>query len=334
MIGGMEKQNYALSQELSKKLDTTIISWGKSQKYLPFFLVKAFVQSLYIIPAKKITHVHLGDGLLAPLGLVLKFIYPMRCSTTVHGLDVTYSLPVYQRIIPGLLGRLDKLICVSNATSEECVKRRIPKSKLEVIPNGIYPDEFYANGSRKDLSSILPIDAINKKVIITVGRLVKRKGVYWFIKNVFPKLSEDYLYAIVGDGIERERIQRLISDLHLTDRVFLLGKISDSDLKLLYNTADLFVMPNIPVKGDIEGFGIVVIEASSVGLPVIAADIEGLQDAVIQGKTGLLVESKNAQGFVNAILKSETLKKETVRKETIKRFSWKTIAMQYIKSFD
>ena len=328
MIGGMEKVSYALAKEFSKKVDTTVVAWGKSQKYLPFFLIKAFVQALYIIPTKKITNIHLGDGMLSPLGLILKRIFKTKTTVTIHGLDITFKQSLYQAIIPKCVAKMDKVICVSNATLQECVKRGISKEKCAVIPWGVYPNEFKINATRKDLEKIVEISLDNKKVLITVGRLVKRKGVYWFIKNVFPKLNDNYIYLVIGEGPERERIENIINKLNLNNRIKLLGRVSDKELKIIYNTADIFVMPNIKVEGDMEGFGIVAIEAASTGLPVIASDLEGIKDAIIEGKTGKLVKYNSRSELLSAI-KITKFNKKHLRKEIFKKYSWTNIVKFY-----
>ncbi len=89
-------------------------------------------------------------------------------------------------------------------------------------------------------------------------------------------------------------------------------------------------MPNILVKGDMEGFGIVAIEASSCGLPVIASNLEGIKDAVINGKTGWLVQPYNSKEFIRKI-ESKPISIKTVRSTTINKFNWDKIALNYLE---
>lgn len=332
MVGGMENMSFAFATEFSKIVNTTIISWGKSQKYLPLFLPGFFILASYYIITKKITHVHLGDALLSPLGLLLKSVFNVQTSTTVCGLDITYDFLPYQLIIPKCVARLDKVICISNATLDETLKRGIPKDKCTVIPCGIYPNKLQIEAGRIDLEKLIHQQVRHKKVLVTVGRLVKRKGVHWFINTVFPQLGKDYVYLVIGAGPEKDKIQKLIEKKGLHENVVMLGKISDRDLKIIYNTADLFVMPNIKVKGDMEGFGIVATEATSTGLPVIASKLEGIADAIIPTKTGVLVEPYKASEFRNAIIHAPKFSRNEVKKITDKMFSWKHIARLYISA--
>lgn len=333
MIGGMEELSFALAKEFSSQVDTTLITWGKSQKYLPYFLPVAFFKSLYFIASKKITHVHIGDALLAPLGLVLKKLFGVKTTATVAGLDITFNFPGYQWIVPRCVAQLDKVICISKATQDECTNRGIPKEKCHVIPCGVYPNKLHTNAQRGDLENIINKNITDKKILITVGRLVKRKGVYWFIENVLPRLDKQYLYLVIGDGPEKERIQQLIKNKQLEEQVMLLGKVSQQELKIVYHTADFFIMPNIKVGNNIEGFGIVAVEASSTGLPVIAARLEGISDAVIDGQTGILVESKNPDQFIHALHANFALNKSAVAEITKKNYSWEQIGRSYINTF-
>jgi glycosyltransferase involved in cell wall biosynthesis len=326
-VGGMEKVSYDLSSELSKIISTTIIAWGGSQKWLLYFLPKAFFQSLFFIPSKKITNIHLADGLLAPLGLVLKIITKRKVTITVHGLDITYKNRIYQATIPYCLSKLDKVICISSATKNECIKRGIPANKCTVIQWGVYPNEYNIKATRKALEKITGLELKNKKVLITVGRLVKRKGVSWFIENVMPKLESNYIFIVAGDGPERLDIQNVIQTLKLQDQVKMLGKVSDLDKKILYNTADVFVMPNIVVEGDMEGFGIVALEATSTGLPVVASHLEGIKDVVTNEQNGYLV--KKPFEWCEKLTLAQKLNKNDVKSFVATRFSWSIIGEKY-----
>jgi len=333
MVGGMEQLSYALSLEFPKHEPTTLLTWGKSQKYLPFVVLYFFVRSLLLIPKKKITHIHIGDGLLSPLGLLLKIIFKIKVTSTIVGLDVTFNFPGYQLLIPACLKRLDKIICISSAVRDECIARGIPEENCIVIPCGVYSTDWITHATRRDLETTIYKDIGNKKVIITVGRLVKRKGIAWFVQYIMPKL-ENTLYLIIGEGPEKGKIKKILKKLHLQEKVMLLGKISDEELKIIYNTADVFVMPNIPVSHTMEGFGIVAIEASSTGLPVVASNIEGISSAVLDGKTGYLVESMNAEEFIHGIKKAQILDKKEIADATRQHYSWQEIGKEYIKNFE
>jgi glycosyltransferase involved in cell wall biosynthesis len=340
-IGGMEALSFNLVNGFKKiNKETYLIANTKGKKFLPVFLPYSFFKAICLIKKNKIEYLHLSDALLSPIGSWLKKLTGVLVSANVHGLDLTFDNNLYQRIIPFYLKKIDLIICNSRATKQECLKRGVDPKKCVVIPCGVNPEEFRVENQNKVrentrafLSKQLSLNLKDKKILLTVGRLVKRKGHQWFIANVMPKLPKDTIYLIAGDGEEKENIARTITKLGLEKRVFLLGRISDELKKDLYNSSDLFIMPNINIKGDMEGFGIVAIEAGSAGLETIASNTEGIRDAIINGKTGWLVETGNSKDFVDKI-NGQRIKKETITKNVWENFSWEKIVEKYKKLFD
>jgi glycosyltransferase involved in cell wall biosynthesis len=335
IIGGLENQSYNLVESFKKiNHGTFVIKNTRGKKFLPLFLPLAYFKAISLIKKNQITHLHLSDGLLAPLGARIKEKTGVKVFATVHGLDITYKNKCYQSKIPKALNQLDKIICISNATKEECIKRGVNKDKIVVVPNGVNVDEFVIMEDTERLREVLEkkigITLENKKILLTHGRLVKRKGVEWFINHVMPKLSESYIYLISGDGEERENIKKAIDKNNFQNRVFILGKTNSNILKLLYNSSNLFIMPNIHIEGNLEGFGLVALEAGSCGLPVIASNIEGIPNAIINGKTGWLVKEKDAQEFVTRIKNSEFNKKRIIG-IVRENFEWGKIAENYLE---
>jgi glycosyltransferase involved in cell wall biosynthesis len=184
-----------------------------------------------------------------------------------------------------------------------------------------------------ELERLLSRSIGDRKVLLTVGRLVERKGVCWFIDKVLPELGSSYVYLVAGDGPERGRAQRIVEQRGLREQVHLLGKVTDRDLEALYRTADVFVMPNVPVPGTMEGFGLVALEAASAGVPVVASDLEGIRDAVVDGETGVLVESGNVAAFVDAIKRAQAMPREQVASATA-AFSWENVARRYDEALE
>lgn len=344
-IGGMQKINYLLSQELRKQADVEVVSFGKSQSWLPIALSYLFIKAFFMLLRQKNDLILLGDALLSPLGLILKNIFKKPLVVIAHGLDVTWKFSPYQFLIRKSLNRLDKIICVSSQTARECIERGVSEERIVVINNGINPSEYFLaedkNLLRKHLSTKLQVNLEDKKLLLSVGRLVERKGYHWFIKEVVPKLVQnkrDLIYLIAGDGPLKDRIKETIRENNLANSVFLLGKVDAESLKLLYISSDIFVMPNIRVQGDMEGFGIVILEATACALPVVASRVEGIMDA-LQEENGFLIEPANAQGFVDVIkhlLGDEELRREKgvrARLFTEKHFSMEKVAEKYLREF-
>ena len=341
--GGMEKVAYELYNHLSEIEDVILVKWGGSNKWLPLVLPYILTRSFLILLTNRVDVIYLQDGLLSPLGVILK-IFKIPIVITIHGLDITYKNKFYQLVVPKCVGCLNKVICISHATKNECIQRGISEEKLSIIPNGI-KDELYMMGEskeklRSDLSKKLNIDLKSKKILLSVGRLVERKGINWFTESVIPKIAEqkkDIIYLIVGDGICREKIKESIHRNKLEEYIIMLGKVDDGMLKLLYNTSDIFVIPNIPVKGDMEGFGIVAMEAASCSMPVVASELEGIKDAITDGKNGILVEPHDADGFVKVIdgLLANKEKREKfgmdARVFTLETYGWAKILGSFLE---
>ncbi|MBA3285936.1 MAG: glycosyltransferase family 4 protein [Nitrosopumilus sp.] len=327
----MEKVNYILSEELKKRVSTHVISLRGSQVWIPVFFITSFFKVIYLNNKYKITNIHLGDGVLSPLGFILKILLNKKTTVTIHGLDVTYKNKIYQKIIPKFINRLDKVICISNATLNECIKRGISQEKCTVIHWGVYPNEFKVEATRADIEKIINKKiSTDQKILVTVGRLVPRKGVLWFIENVLPNLSINYLYLIIGNGPDKQKISNTIVKYSLEEKVILLNSIGNEDLKVIYSASDLFIMPNIPVEGDIEGFGMVLIEAGSAGLYSIASDLEGIRDAVVKDVTGKLIENNNIKSYINEISIEKSVLNKSILNTINQYFSWEVTVGSYL----
>jgi len=331
-IGGLEAYSYNLIKHFSQQHSVTKIVLGKSRRHLLWFMPYALLKATYWSQRERISRIHLCDGFLSVLGVLLKFFGLSNVSVTIHGLDITFRNSFYQSLIPRCVGRLDKIICVSRHTREECLDRGIPAEKIHVIPNGIDPADFQVSQSRErcraEAAERLGVSVEGKKILLTVGRLVPRKGVAWFVEEVMPRLDGSYLYLVAGEGPDFDRIASLVGRCHLQDRVFLLGRVTEDTRNKLFHASDLFIMPNIEVDGDVEGFGIAAIEAGCCGLPVIASDVQGLKDAVLDGRTGFLVEAENAEKFADRVCRTD-LDRQAVRSLVIETYNWGRIYQRY-----
>ena len=229
---------------------------------------------------------------------------------------------------------------MSKETREIALKKSVADVKITVIPNGVDPESLQKGYTRTDLETFLKRSLADTSVLLTAGRLAKRKGVEWFIRNVLPTLPESVLYVISGTGPEEKNIRSAIRETRTENRTEMLGRVSDADRNLLLNTIDIFVQPNIPVAGDLEGFGIAVIEATACGRPVVASNLEGLKDAVCHNESGILVESGDALAFRDAItdLIINTEKRQDLGKRALRyteaHYHWNIIARLYVEALE
>ncbi|MFH1976748.1 MAG: glycosyltransferase family 4 protein [Pseudomonadota bacterium] len=340
VIGGIEKQNAEIHRHLSEMADVTLVANRRGKRFLPLFLPYAIIYTLW--RARRHDVVLLGDGVLAIGAWALSWMRPRPLVFCIlHGLDLTFSKPLYQRWwVRRFLPKVDVLLPVSRQTAIEAVNRGLSEDRCQVIPNGVNPEDFTEEYDPKHLQRLLGCNAGDHHIVLTAGRLVERKGVHWFVENVLPKLDEEIIYVIAGDGPMRRTIKKIVVQQGLDSRVFLLGRVSDADLRTLYAAADIFVQPNIPVEGDMEGFGLVVLEAGASGLPVIASRIEGLTDAISEGNNGQLLTPGRADEYVahiHALINdtaSRYAKGQRAKAYVRQHFPWKAIADRYLKTFN
>ncbi len=291
-----------------------------------------------IVVSKDVDFVHIGDPVLSGIGWLIMKVRSIPVAVTVHGLDVSYKNPLYQLYLSLFFSSFPLYIAISDYASSLLASRKLG-GKVVVIPPGLHDSIYDPTKTRNDLGKLLYRNVAHRQVFLTTGRLVHRKGHAWFIEHVLPKLPRTVLYVIAGDGPERERLVRLIASRKLEERVLLLGRVSEHAKKILLNTCDAFIQPNIPVKHDAEGFGIAPVEAALCGRPVFASNIDGIPSAIHQRKNGILLPPKETTAWVEALTllihnpKSFEPSGHDARAYTKAVFDWKSIARRYNDAF-
>jgi phosphatidylinositol alpha-1,6-mannosyltransferase len=319
-----------------------------------------FIQLPFIL--HKYDVVLFGDGVLAPVGEFFKVLWRrQKYVNVVHALDLTY---VYQDSFMGKLYKffnipalrsLDKIITVGNYAIEEAVKLNIAREKCTFIPNGINIAKVQESHSRQELEVLLSKQSgqsteyfKNKKILLRVGRFVPHKGLHWFIDKVMPLLPKDYILVgaggynpnAVGDSENYTLCKKYIKKHHLKNRVILFPNTPQDEMNILFNTSDLYITPNIYIKGSAEGFGLNAIEAVICGRIVLSADLQGLKDAIKDGVNGFLLEPENARTWKNKIeeVLSSDFNKEAflkkAKKYTLENFTWENIGQKYLKALE
>lgn len=339
MVGGMESFSYNLYNNFDKKdADVTLVSLGKKQINLIWFVPYVFFRTLFT--ASKYDVIFIGDAVLSIVGFFTKLFYPKKTVVVnVFGLDITFKNKIYQIYLKLFYNKFDKYISISRET-DNILHQKTDCNSVIITP-GIEAAEINA-ASEEEKRTFRKKYGIseNDLVLVTVGRLVRRKGVLWFTENVMPMLKgKNVKYLVVGGGEDKELIEAAVGKLDLSSEVKLLGRVSDEELSEVYKCSDVFVMPNIHVENDMEGFGIVAAEASMHGLIVTASGIEGIKDAIIDGKNGFLLESGNAEQYYEKItdiaahLSDYKAMTRDFSEFTQVNYNWKHICSQYIDLF-
>jgi phosphatidylinositol alpha-1,6-mannosyltransferase len=370
-IGGMEKQSYELIYGTSKKYKVHKLVYDNKSSKLIFLLTLHSQIKRILKENPNISIIHLNDGLMVFFAFAIRKITTISIIATIHGLDIVFPNKLYQKIMIKRFKKLDGIIAVSQATANECIKRGFCKENVFVVKNGVDTTLSDININTNYISNLgkkLNVNLQNKKLLVSIGRSVKRKGFSWFLNNILPKLEKNVVYLIIGPqqkrikilhfilkllpnnlshqiclllglGIDEYAIQQALKKPELKNRAFYLGKLPFEDMIQILYSSDIYIMPNIKVNGDAEGFGLVAIEASICGLTVLASDLEGIKDAISNEANGFLLPPENETVWIQKIeslLKDKNLLNtfgEGAKKYTLENYSLEKMVNGYIHIF-
>ena len=255
------------------------------------------------------------------VGMKLKEKYHVPFVVTGHGFDV-YSLPFkdkqWTQICREILMKADRIITVSSFNRGYLLKLVEDKSKIDVIYNGFSPELFYPiekSEARKKIN--LPE---KEKICVSVGNLVRIKGFDYLIK-AFKELVKDYdnvSLFIVGSGPCHSRLNRIIRDLDLEEKVHLVGAKPHNEIVKWINSADLLVISSLR-----EGAPVVLLEALSCGVPVVGTDVGIVSDVLTSSSYGYICKTKDVNDLKEKIEKG--LSKKWNRDEIAQygsQFTW------------
>jgi len=323
-IGGLQRLSRDLWREMEKKYGSQAAVIHPSKPGFLALIAFACRSIFRGLRAGQSVHIHLGDASLCPLGVIISAITGARISVTVAGLDVIYARWWYQWLLRRSLPTMHCVCCISEATAIEVRKRGVRDDRIVVIPCGINTSNLPVRSSNSNLNPTL----------LMIGRLIPRKGAVWFVDQVLPPLLKRMPHLqlrIIGDGPDRPFLERLIRCNCLGDHLVLLGAVDDDRRNKEILAADLFLMPNIPVRGDSEGFGIVCIEASARGLPVVASRLEGITEAVIEGETGQFFKAGDVDDCIRVITDALTYPLDPVQvaAATKAHYDWSHLIERY-----
>ena len=205
--------------------------------------------------------------------------------------------PYYAWLLKYAYKKADKVVAISNFTKKEILKK-VRGMDIEVITHGVDFEKFQERARPNVLNPY----------ILSVGAIRWRRG-YKFSLQAFVEISKkmpDLKYVIIGKKFSEEylsKLQRQIKDLGLGNKVFIFTDVSEEEIREFYRGAELFCLLSQNVRHDVEGFGLVFLEAAAAGLPVVGAKDSGVEDAVLDGENGLLVPPQDIRGFSDAVIK-------------------------------
>jgi phosphatidylinositol alpha-1,6-mannosyltransferase len=313
-------------------------SWGLCDPRGVRGYARALRGLLPLVWAHRIDEVHCGcclpEGLMG-LALRIRTGRPYVCY--VHGEELGFAAASRELgwLSRRVLRHARYLIANSRNTGRILVERwGLPAGRIRVLHPGVDVGRFAP--AARDRAARARLGWGDRPVVLTVGRLQRRKGHDQMIRALAAvrRAVPDVLYAILGDGEERPALQGLVAGEGLGDHVQFLGERDDATLVSCYQQCDLFVLPNRQVGQDIEGFGMVLLEAQACGTPVVAGASGGTAETMQVPETGLIVPCEGPDRLAAAVAEllsdPERLARmgSAARRRAVAQFDWDVLGRQ------
>lgn len=275
------------------------------------FLTRCLVLGVVAGRQKRPHAIFAGSGLTVPITLLVARLAGAAAVAQLHGLDLVARNPLYRLFFVRTFRFLDVALVNSRNTARLAIEQRILPNRVKVLHPGIRSAVPVDKTSREEFATMHLLQG--KRVLLSVGRLTLRKGLSKFIETCMPTILQQYrntVLIIAGgapsdalkkDGNEPGAIRDAVDALGIQEHVVVLGPVSDHELDLCYANSNVFIFPAISVPGDVEGFGMVAVEAAARGIPSVAFDVGGISDAVDDGHSGCLVPAQDYETFARCV---------------------------------
>ncbi|MDZ7963108.1 MAG: glycosyltransferase family 4 protein [Aulosira sp. DedQUE10] len=292
-------------------------------------LIYSFVLAIKLYFRYRYRYIEWGHGYEFPSLLLLSYFLPIRFFIYLHGNDIVCGLrnPLWRSLFKLTLKRAEGIVCNSSFTQDYLRTRLRLDTPTHVINPMVRPEKFGQVTNQGNLGDLrasvrqmynIPETAV---VILSVGQLVKHKSFDRVIENLplLLTVGVDVHYIICGQGPCESELKSLANRLRVDQRVHFTGEIRDRELAGYYAACDIFAMLNLldTKASSIEGFGVVYLEASYFGKPVIASRLGGVIDAIHHEENGILVNPYSGyevfQAF-NRLCKDQPLREQLGRK--------------------
>src|SRR5690554_1036732 len=330
LVGGMERLNWHMADELSKYAKVKVIGpQGSAElkpqsvslseaplKPLPLFLFIAACKAVWFALRWKPDVILAGSGLTAPIAWLASKLCGAKSAAYLHGFDITVKVRIYQRLWTPTFKKLDSIIVNSTPTKRLAFAAGVPEKKISIVYPGVsLPEQPQPKSAIAAFKQQHGLE--DKKILLSVGRLTTRKGLKEFVEQALPTIAQqmpDVMLLVVGEapknslgaGIQtQEEIMQAAQKHGLSKHIKFLGVITDKiELATVYEAADVHVFPVRHIPDDPEGFGMVAIEAAAHGLPTVAFATGGVVDAVKHGESGYLVEKDSYKELSEQAIRS------------------------------
>jgi glycosyltransferase involved in cell wall biosynthesis len=372
-IGGAELAVHHLANAMSVAGNEVVVFTSRKkekQEFVVDYMIKyyprmprgylqgyVFALFLVLIQRKyKFDLIHIHKAEMGYYAIKSKGMLKVPIIITTHGGDIQvfpeikYGIrldPVWNKRIEYAVRNADLLTAISTATKKQYSVIGACPERVVDIPNGVVLARF--NDPYSDIRNLLGFPR-HTRLLLSVGRFHPVKGYEYLIKSMVEIITyfKDVKCLIVGRGLEI--LKPIIRDLQVENHITLLdqqflnkakhndkldwARIPDDILVSLYKSSDIYVSSSL-----IEGFSLTVVEAMAAGLPIIATNVPGNEDAVADGKNGLLVKAKSPKALSEAaiqLLKNDSLRTRMGKNSITmsKKYDWSIIAEKYIEAYD
>lgn len=327
LVGGMERLNWHMAEELSRHAEVRVIGpQGAAAQAPPGIIIREVPLTplwRFLFHARRLARyearqwhpdvVFAGSGLTAPIARSAARLCQAKTVVYAHGLDVAVKHPLYRAIWHPTLRHAERIIANSQSTAALCRNIGIDDKRIGIVHPGVTLPEV-----SPDTAAITRFrtehNLNDRPLLLSVGRLSTRKGLREFVTHSLLRITAshpDAILLIVGDAPKDalhakaqtpESIRAAAEQAGVVGNLRFLGKISDTDLGVIYRAADVHIFPVRDIPSDPEGFGMVAIEAAAHGLPTVAFATGGVVDAVAQDRSGDLVAPGDYTAFADAVL--------------------------------
>lgn len=353
LVGGMERLNWHMANELAKVADVHVVAPAGSAvppnvilrqvKLRPLF--RFLFSTLRCAQGEALRWrpdwVLAGSGLTALPALLAARISRAHAACYLHGLDITVDHPVYRTLWHPALRHMDRIIANSRPTATLAQSIGISPARIGVVHPGV--ELSVGQHDERATAAFRSEHAFgDRKLLLSVGRLGGRKGLREFVEFALPRIvaaEPDVLLVVIGDvpkdalqasSQSPESIRAAAVQAGVGGNVRLLGMLDQNSLELAFHAADVHVFPVRQIPNDPEGFGMVAVEAAAHGLPTVAFAVGGVVDAVEDGVSGRLVDAGDYPAFAETVIKT-LARRESFRWSCAKfasRFEWGKIGEQ------
>jgi len=291
-----------------RRLSNTALEWTKWAQIdprrgamsialsFPFSSPKlALLMTSKMLRGRTFDIVHCHFGFMGKMAAAIAAMHLFECPfvTSYHGIDLAFGL---RRDEYAQLHRLGSFFTVNSQFSwRRATELGCPEERLALLPVGLHPD-YFAFAERR-----IGDDGVVR--ILSIARLVRSKGLSIAIEAVYllKTTGLKIAYDVVGDGPMRRELEDQVARCGLHEVVKFHGALVQSNVKRRFDEAHIFVLPSIPSDDGLEGQGLVLQEAQSMGLPVIGSDWAGIPEGILDGKSGYLFPAGDASALADRI---------------------------------